>query len=84
MIAADEWQANGMREDGWQRIPQSAPIAQGIEQPGSPRVASRRRLAARPRDQSPWPVRFVSMARHRSVEITVVIVLDHGLRAGTC
>ena len=64
VIAADEWQANGMREDGWQRIPQSAPIAQGIEQPGSPRVASRRRLAARPRDQSPWPVRFVSMARH--------------------
>ena len=32
VIAADEWQANGMREDGWQRIPQSAPIAQGIEQ----------------------------------------------------
>jgi len=28
--------------------------------------------------------RFASMARHCSVEIAAVIVLDHGLRAGTC
>jgi hypothetical protein len=28
--------------------------------------------------------RFASLARHCSVEIAAVIVLDHGLRAGTC
>ena len=35
------------------------------------------------RDQSPWPFRFASLARHCSVENAAVIVLDHGLRAGT-
>jgi hypothetical protein len=35
-----------------------------------------------PRDQSLWRVRFASMARHCSVEIAVVIVLDHGLAQG--
>ena len=37
-----------------------------------------------PRDQSPWPVRCANMARHCSVEIAAVIVLDHGPPAGTC